>query len=89
MVKVKLRWCMSNPHFGCPFQYDVPETTTIGEICKLVLATNNNWFDNGGHVSSRWSVIKICGRNNIFLENTSVIGGGHHMNECVLVFDAA
>ena len=37
MVKVKLRFCMSGPHSGCPFQYDVLETTTIEEICNIIL----------------------------------------------------
>ena len=40
-------------------------------------------------VSARWSVVRICGSNNTFLENTRPIGGGHYQNECVLVFDAA
>ena len=88
MVKVKLRFCMSAPHSGCPFQYDVLETTTIGEICKLVLATNKEWWSKG-YSSGSWSVVKICGPNNTFLENTRSIGGGHYQNECVLVFDAA
>ena len=86
---IQLRFCMSNPHSGCPFQYDVLETTTIGEICNMVLATNNHWWDTGIPVSSRWSVVRICGPNNTFLENTRPIGGGHYQNECVLVFDAA
>jgi len=47
MVKVCLRFCMASPHSGCPFQYDVLETTTIGEICGMVLATNNHWWDTG------------------------------------------
>lgn len=47
MVKVKLRFCISAYHSGCPFQYDALETTTIGEICNMVLATNNHWWDTG------------------------------------------
>ena len=87
MVKVCLRFCMSAPHSGCPFQYNVLETTTIGEICNMVLATNDDWW-NSGHSSSKWSVVRICGENNTFLENTLPIGGGHYQNQCVLVFDA-
>ena len=73
MVKVKLRLCMSSPHSGCPFQYDVLETTTIEEICNMVLTTNNHWWDTGVPVGARWSVLKICGPNNTFLENTPPI----------------
>jgi hypothetical protein len=39
MVKVCLRLCMSGYHSGHPFQYDVSENTTIGEICKMILPT--------------------------------------------------
>lgn len=88
MVKVYLRWCMSACHSGCPFQYDVSETTTIGEISNMVLTINNHWFDTGVSVTGRWSVVKICGNDNTFLEDNSPIGGGHYQNECVLVFDA-
>ena len=28
-------------------QHNIPETTTIGEICKMVIMTNNDWFVNG------------------------------------------
>lgn len=87
MVRVFLRWCMSGQHSGCPFQYDVLETTTMGEICKLVLATNRDWGLRG--ISSpNWSVVKICGPNNTFFEDTKVIGGGYYQNQCVFVFDA-
>lgn len=89
MVKVCLRWCFSAPHSGCPFQYNVLETTTIGEICNMVLATNNHWWATGVPVTGKWSVVKICGPNNTFLEDTYKIGGGHYQNECVLVFYAA
>ena len=89
MVKVRLRFCMAPPHSGCPFQYDVLETTTFGEICNMVMATNNHWWDTGIPVGARFSVVRICGPNNTFLENTRPIGGGHYQNECVLVFDAA
>jgi hypothetical protein len=87
MVRVMLRWCMSGQHSGYPFQYDVKETTTIGEIAALVLATNKDWWSKG-YSGSNWSVVKICGPNNTFLSANTVIGGGHHQNECVLVFDA-
>jgi len=79
---------VSNPHSDCPFQYVVPETTTIGELCKLVLATNNEWWAQG-YSSSQWKVVKICGHNNTFFEDSHVIGGGHYENKLVLVFDAA
>ena len=88
MVKVCLRWCMSGVHSGYPFRYDVPETTTIGEICKMVIATNNEWWGKNWS-SAPYKVVKICGPNNTFLEETSIIGGGHYQNECYLVFDAA
>jgi len=87
MVRVLLRWCMAGQHSGCPFQYDVLETTTMGEICKLVLATNSDWWSKG-YSSSNWSVVKICGPNNTFFEDSHVIGGGYYQNQCVLIFDA-
>ncbi len=87
MVKVCLRLCTSGLHSGCPFQYNVLETTTIGEICKMVLETNRIWW-NSGFSSSNWSIVKICGPNNTFLKDDTPIGGGHYQNECVLVFDA-
>lgn len=88
MIKVMLRWCMSGPHSGCPFQYNLPETTTIGEICKMVIETNNQWW-NKGHSSGKWTTVKICGPNNTFLQSTQTIGKYYHQNECVLIFDAA
>ena len=88
MINVCLRYCIAPVHSGCPFQYNVSETTTIGEICTMVLATNNSWWDNGGHALKRWKVVKICGPNNTFLEDSFVIGGGYYQNQCVLVFDA-
>jgi hypothetical protein len=86
MVKVCLRWGMSGIYSGCPFQYDVSETTTIDEVCDLVLATNNLWWSQG-YSSSKWSIVKICGPNNTFLDNSTAIGS-HYQNTCVLVFDA-
>ena len=87
MVKVCLRLCTSPAHSGCPFQYDVKETATIGEICKLVLATNADWWSKC-YSSSNWRIVKICGPNNTFFEDSHVIGGGHYQNTCVLVFNA-
>jgi hypothetical protein len=87
MVKVCLRWCISGIHSGFPYQYDVSETTTIGEICKMVIATNNEWH-NKGWAENRYSIIKVCGHNNKFFEDSHVIGGGHHQNECYFVFYA-
>ena len=87
MVKVCLRWCMAGVHSGFPFQYDVLETTTMGEISKMVLATNSTWYSQN-HSSALWKTVKICGHNNTYLEDSHVIGGGHYQNECYLVFDA-
>lgn len=78
---------MAGVHSGFPYQYDVPETTTIGEICKMLIATNDEWWSKNH--SSRFSVVKVCGHNNTFFDDSHVIGGGYHQNECYLVFDAA
>jgi len=84
-IKVRLRWCIAHPHSGAPFGYDVSETTTIGELCAMVIATNNEWFSKN-YCQHRFSVVKICGPNDTFLDDSTMIGGGHYQNECFFVF---
>lgn len=87
MVKVFLRWCIAGVHSGFPFQYDVSETTTIGELCQMVIDTNNGWWAQN-RSSQPFRIVKICGPNDTFWPDSHQIGGGYHQNECYLVFDA-
>jgi hypothetical protein len=87
MVKVCLRWNISNIHSGFPFQYEVSETTTIGEICQKVIATNYEWLCSN-MATQKFNIVKICGNNNTFLDDSQIIGGDHYENECYLVFVA-
>ncbi len=52
-VRVNLRWsrCGSG---AFQFQYDVEENTTVREVCRMVLETNNRW-----HGNPRFSVVKV------------------------------
>jgi hypothetical protein len=78
-------FAMSGVHSGFAFQYEVPETTTIRE---MVIDTNAHWWAQ--NLSSvLYKVIKVCGPNNSFLEDSRQIGGGHYQNKCYLIFDAA
>ena len=87
MVKVCLRWCMSGIHSGHPYVFDVPETTTIGEVCEMVMARNNEWWCQNW-VGHQFRTVKVCGPNDAFLGESQTIGGGHYNNECYLTFDA-
>jgi hypothetical protein len=87
MPRVLLRWYLAPIHSGCPFQFDVEPTTTIGEICEMVKAQNDKWW--GVNLSTHpYKSVNICGPNNTFLDKGMVIGSGHHQNECVMVFVA-
>ncbi len=79
---------MAGVHSEHPYQYDVLETTTVGEISKMVIATNNEWFSKGW-AQNMFSIVKICGHNNTFFDDSVAIGGWHHQNECYGVFDAS
>ena len=52
-MRVNLRWsrCGSG---AFPFQYDVEESTTVREVCRMVIETNNRW-----HGNPRFSVVKV------------------------------
>lgn len=55
MITVQLRWIVSsNSEF--PFQWTLPEDTTIEKLCKMVIDKNNLW-----HGNPRFSVVKIYG----------------------------
>ena len=51
---VHLRWKMAE-HPAYPFHYEVSETTTVGEVCSMVMDTNNVWPGN-----PRFSVVRVC-----------------------------
>ena len=53
MIEVHLRWILSQSE-NFPFRYNVPEETTVGEICKMVKDQNNLWLGN-----PTFSVVKL------------------------------
>ena len=51
---VHLRWKMAE-HPAYPFHYEVSETTTVDEVCRMVMDTNNVWPGN-----PHFSVVRVC-----------------------------
>jgi len=86
MVKVRLKWCIAPFHSGHPWEYDVGEETTLGEICKKVIDTNQEWFDNDW-VQHRFKEVKICNCDE-FYDNSMCVGELSDYGECYLVFAA-
>jgi hypothetical protein len=63
MITVQLRWIVSsNSEF--PFQWTLPEDTTIEKLCKMVIDKNNLWYGN-----PTFSVVKIYG-DDMFLNDS-------------------
>lgn len=62
-----LRWSLS-PHESYPFCFDVQQHTTIGELCKMVLTKNNQWYGN-----PTFSVVKIYDEDTKLLDENSTI----------------
>ena len=88
MVKVQLRWCIANPHSGCPFVYEVPPTTTLGAICEMVKQTNNEWYSKNW-AQHQFKLVKICGPNNTHLnDNIQISQCINGDGSCVLIFSA-
>jgi hypothetical protein len=82
-----LRWCISRVHSGFPFQFDIPETTTVGSLCQMVKDRNLEWCYSG-HSEKPFNVVKICGNNETFLDENMQIGPAHHNGESFYVFRA-
>ena len=64
MKKISLRWNLS-PY--TTYKFNVSETTTIGEVCNLVIDHNNKWPGN-----PTFSVVKIYGKDT-FLDDSKCI----------------
>ena len=96
MVLVCLRHCLANSNSVFPYQFEVDETATIGEVCNMIIAKNYEWWKKG-NTRSYYTIVKICGDNNEFFEDTHIIGSClsnssyssyHSENKCCLIFDA-
>jgi len=65
-MKVYLRWTKSS-RCAFPFVFDVPEDTTVSQICNMVMQENNSNNNN-----PTFSIVKLCD-NNIFVNDSQVI----------------
>jgi hypothetical protein len=80
MKKISLRWNLS-PY--TTYKFNVSETTTIGEVCNLVIDHNNKWPGN-----PTFSVVKIYGDNNKFVPDNSTMLEMCIDNDDCLIFAA-
>jgi hypothetical protein len=66
---VHLRWRKA-PHPAYPFHYEVAETTTVGEVCRMVVDANNVW-----HGNPRFSVVRVYdAANDTFVDGARAVG---------------
>ena len=66
---VHLRWKMAE-HPAYPFHYEVSESTTVGEVCSMVMETNNVWPGN-----PLFSVVRVCdSANDALVDDARAIG---------------
>lgn len=79
---------MSALHSGHPYQFDVDDTATMGDIGRKVVELNNEWFRKGWS-QNRFQKVRICSSNGYYDDNACVsTWKNKHDNECYLVFDA-
>ena len=66
---VHLRWRMAQ-HPAYPFHYEVPETTTVADVCRMVIDTNNLWPGN-----PHFSVVRVCdSADNTLVDDARAVG---------------
>ena len=85
MIRVYARHGATHLHLGSPFQFDVPETTTIGEICNMIVQANNS----AGPNYSCYKYIKVsimADLNGRMIPNSLVIGSNHYQKEMAVLF---
>jgi len=67
---VHLRWKMAE-HPAYPFHYEVAETTTVAEVCRMVMDANNVWPGN-----PHFSIVRVCDSTakNALVDGTRAVG---------------
>ena len=84
-TRVHAKSCYTPKHAGCPYVFDVPHTTTIGQICDMILQRNNQWYEVGidSYKYSKVQILKSTNDGTFLDENLTV---ANPQNEVTIVF---
>jgi len=84
-TRVHAKSCYTPNHAGCPYVFDVPHTTTIGQISDMILQRNHQWYGLGrdNYKYSKVEILKSTNDGTLMDENLTV---SNPRNEITVVF---